>query len=188
VISFAGDSAALTTGPRLALHAAGAEAPTALVIENSTGAADRSLTHLRAAFTGATPIGQGLPLTVGSSDDDDDQSLLLVSLVVFDGPSVSVTAPDAMNLLALSSNFATADEIAQLALAAADSGALLDGVIVVNSDPTDTTTGLTKEEAVQVFASPEPVETGSSELVHFGMRTRQAGGGSPGRLTRQQRY
>ena len=47
-----------------------------------------------------------------------------------------------MNLLSISSDFVTADELAQLALEAADGGAGLDGVVVVNPDPSDNTSGL----------------------------------------------
>ena len=37
-----------------------------------------------------------------------------------------------MNVLSVSPNFLTADELAQLALAATDHGSVLEGVVVVN--------------------------------------------------------
>ena len=67
VISFAGDSPALTTGPRLALHAASAGTSTAIATGDSSTSTDRSLLSLRAAFAGAQRVGRGLPLEGGSS-------------------------------------------------------------------------------------------------------------------------
>ena len=51
-------------------------------------------------------------------------------------------ALDTVNLLSISPDCVTADELAQLALEAADGGFALDGVVVVNPDPSDTTSGL----------------------------------------------
>ncbi len=62
--------------------------------------------------------------------------------MVFDGNSTTLTPSDAVNLLSISPNFVTDDELAQLALQAADSGSVLEGVVVVNPDPSDNTTGL----------------------------------------------
>ena len=64
VISFANDSAALTTGPRLALHAATNGIRTSFVAGEAL-----ELAPLRAAFTGADAVGQGLPLTLGAAGD-----------------------------------------------------------------------------------------------------------------------
>ena len=54
-----------------------------------------------------------------------------------------------MNVLSVSPNFLTADELAQLALAATDHGSTLKGVVVVNPDPADTTTGRWNDEVVR---------------------------------------
>ena len=48
---------------------------------------------------------------------------------------------DALNLLSISANVVTDEELAQLALQAADSGSVLEGIVVVNPDPSDNTTG-----------------------------------------------
>lgn len=186
VISFADDSPALTTGPRLALHAAGSGIPTALVPEDPVVPGGSSLAPMRAAFTGAQPVGRGLPLTIGLGDTDEAQSYLIVSVVVFDGPSAKLTASDAMNLLAISPNFVTAEELAQLALTAANSGFVLDGVVVVNPDPTDNTTGSMRGDSVRMLPSPARVDPRDDEAVSFGARGSYASGSS-GRLTRQQR-
>jgi capsular polysaccharide biosynthesis protein len=183
VISFAGDSPALTTGPRLALHAASAGTSTAIATGDSSTSTDRSLLSLRAAFAGAQRVGRGLPLKVDLADTDEVQ--ILVSVEVFDGSPSEVPSSDAMNLLSISPNFVTADELAQLSLAAADRGFALDGVVVVNPDPNDNTTGVMKEDTVRLLPAPAPVES-DDELVHLGARASQ-GGGSQGRLNRQER-
>jgi capsular polysaccharide biosynthesis protein len=185
VISFAGDSSAVTTGPRLALHAAGSGTPTVLLPDDPIGPGGTSLAPLRAAFTGAQPVGRGLPITMGLGDTDETPSTLLFTVVVFDGTSANLTSFDAVNLLSISSNFVTADELAQLALTAADSGFALDGVVVVNPDQTDNTTGSMRDETVRLLPPPARADAGSDEEVHFGARTSHAGS-SPGRLTRQQ--
>ena len=187
VISFAGDSAGFTTGPRLALHAAASGMTTVLVPEDPHGAENRSLGTLRAAFTGAEPVGRGLPLTMGPNDPDDGPPQLLVSLVVFDGEEAmhapsgeeAMHAPsDSLTLLSISANTVTADEVAQLALEAADGGTPLDGVVVVNPDPTDNTSGFVVGDALRLLPSNAPRDRGISEPVRFEALTANANGSS----------
>jgi capsular polysaccharide biosynthesis protein len=185
VISFARDSQALTTGPRLALHAAGSGTPTALLPEQSPVPTGSDLEPLLAAFTGAEPVGRALPLTVGL-DVEDAQPDLLITVVVFDETSTNLTSPDAMNLLSTTPNSATDDELSRLVLSAADSGAALDGVVVVNPDPTDDTIGSMRDETLRLLPSAAPADASSSDGFHGRARTSQANR-SPGRLTRQQR-
>ncbi len=154
VISFADDSPAMTTGPRLALQAAGSGTPTALFLEDPIVPGGTSLAPLRAAFTGAQPVGRDLPITLGLGDTDEAPFTLIVTVAIFDGNSANLTSSDAINLLSISPNFVTADELARLALAAADSGFVLDGVVVVNPDPTDNTTGSMRDDTLRLLPSP----------------------------------
>jgi capsular polysaccharide biosynthesis protein len=186
VISFAGDSPALTTGPRLALHAAASGTPTALVPEDTAEPEDRSLVPLRAAFTGAEPVGRGLPFTIGLDDMGDDPPQLLVSIAIFDGKSATFGPSDGMNLLSISPSFVTADELAHLALEAADAGSALDGVVVVNPDPTDNTTGLIADDTLRVLPSGASAEGGHNGPARLGPRISNANG-SPERLSSQER-
>jgi len=186
VISFAGDSLALTTGPRLAQHAATSGMPTALVPEAPPESEDRSLKPLRAAFTGTEPVNRGLPLTLGLNDTGEGPPQFLVSLVVFDGNSTALIPSDAVNLLSISPNFVTDDELAQLALLAADSGSVLEGVVVVNPDPSDNTTGLMKDDTVRLLSSRAGAVADDDELVHLGARTSEASA-LPGRLPNRER-
>jgi capsular polysaccharide biosynthesis protein len=170
VLSFADDSPAMTTGPRFALQAAGSGTPTALLPEDPVGPSRTSLAPLRAAFTGVQPVGRGLPITVGLGDTDEAPYTLIVTVAIFDGTSANLTSTDAINLLSISPNFVTADELAQLALTVADSGFVLDGVVVVNPEPTDNTTGSMRDDTLRLLPSPARTDAGSS----------------PERLTRQQ--
>ena len=105
---------------------------------------------LRAAFTGAEPVGRGLPFTVGPNVKGPDGPMLVVSMVVFDGESMTLAPSNTMNLLSISPDFVTADQLARLALEAADGGSGLDGVVVVNPDPSDTTSGLIATDALRL--------------------------------------
>ncbi len=171
VISFAGDTPALTTGPRLALHAAASGISTVLVAENALELQDRSLVPLWAAFTGAEPLGRGLPITLGLKDFGDDPPQLLVSIVVFDGKSDISARPDTVNLLSVSSNVVTADELAHLALKAFDGGSTLEGVAVVNPEPTDNTSGILADVSLRLLPARAGADAGDDELVHLGART-----------------
>jgi capsular polysaccharide biosynthesis protein len=172
VISFRGDTPALTIGPRLALQAAASGVSTVLVAEDALESEDRSLVGLWAAFTGAEPLGGGLPITLGLIDPDDETPQLLVSIVVFDGKSDISARPDTVNLLSVSSNVVTADELAHLALKAFDGGSTLEGVVVVNPEPTDTTSGILADVSLRLLPARADAD-GDDELVHVGARSNE---------------
>jgi capsular polysaccharide biosynthesis protein len=179
VISFAGDLPALATGPRLAQHAAASGIPTVLVPETPPESEDRSLTALRAAFTSAEPVNRGLPLTLGQKDTGTDLADLVVSLVVFKGNSTVLTPSDAANLLSISANVITDEELAQFALQASDSGLAIEGVVVVNPDPSDNTTGLIRHDMVRRLPSRAGADGGDHEVVHLGGLTNRASAWQP---------
>ena len=185
VTSFLGDVPALSVGPQLALHAAASGTPTALVIEDPQTHNDKSLAMLRAAFTGAEPIGQGLPFAVGSDVKDLESPQLIVSIVVFDGESASLEPSHSMHLLSISPDFVTADELAHLALQAADAGRGLDGVVVVNPDRSDTTSGLIANDTVRLLPSAGPTNGAVNELM--GLDGLPATYGTPERLWSRER-
>ncbi len=181
VISFTGDAPALSTGPRLALHTAASGTPTALMPDAPREPDDRSLVVLRAAFTGAEPVGRGLPFTVGPNVEDPDAAQLVVSMVVFDGGSVTLAPSNTVNLLSISPDWVTADEVAQLALEAADGGFALDGVVVVNPDPSDTTSGLLTTDSLRLVPTDAPRNGTTHERVRLEALT--GSNGSPERLS-----
>jgi hypothetical protein len=116
-----------------------------------------------------------LPLTLGLDDTGQDPPEFVVSLVVFHGNSTVLIPSDALNLLSISANVVTDEELAQLALQAADSGSVLEGIVVVNPDPSDNTTGFIMNDAVRRLPSRAGAEGSDSELVHLGGLTREAG-------------
>ena len=76
-----------------------------------------------------------------------------------------MTPSDAVNLLSVSANVVTDEELAHLALQATDSGLVLEGVVVVNPDPSDNTTGLIKNDTVRLL--PSRVGADSSETLSW---------------------
>lgn len=168
VISFAGDSPALSTGPRLALYAAGSGISTALVSEGAPASKNRSLVSLWAAFTGANPLGDGLPFVLGMKDLGTDSLQLLVSILVFDGKSELFSPPGTVNLLSLSSNVVTADQVAHLALQAVDGGSALKGVALVNADPTDHSSGMVEDDSLRPLPSRTDDGVANNELLPVG--------------------
>ena len=154
VISFADDSPAITTGPRLALQRPRSGTPTVLLTEDSDGARRRfvgasagSVQRCPTSRIGGcrSPWVWATPMKLLST--------LVITVAIFDGTSDNLTSSDAINLLSISPNFVTADELAQLALTAADSGFVLDGVVVVNPDPTDNTTGSMRDDTLRLLPS-----------------------------------
>jgi capsular polysaccharide biosynthesis protein len=181
VISFAGDAAALTTGPRLALLAAASGIRTGLAPEDYLEPEHRSLAPLWASFTGAEPVGRDLPFAVGLKSTGEDPPQLLVSVMVFDGDAGMFAPSDTVNLLSISPNVVTADELAHLALLAADAGSALEGVVVVNPNPADTTSGLIADDTLRLLAPGSGADGGDDGLVLSGAPTGTAQG-SPERI------
>ncbi len=83
---------------------------------------DRSLKDLRAAFAWGEPVNRGLPFTLGPNDLGQEPPEFIVSLVVFHGNSTVLIPSDAVNLLSISANVVTDEELAQFALQAATVG------------------------------------------------------------------
>jgi hypothetical protein len=80
-----------------------------------------------------------------------------------------------VNLLSISANVVTDEELAHLALQATDSGLVLDGVVVVNPDPTDNTTGFIKNDTVRLLPSRAGADGSDPELVQLGRVPHEAG-------------
>jgi len=179
VISFAGDSAALTTGPRLALQAAANGIRTSLAPEDRPERDHGSLAPLLAAFTGGEAVGPGLPLTVSGSSEGAAPVQLLVSVVVLGRAPSSLAPSDAVNVLSVSPNFLTADELSRLVLAATTHGSTLKGVVVVNPDPADTTSGRWNDEVVRPLSPGSLGGTAADDPV--GLEAHE-GYGAPGAL------
>jgi hypothetical protein len=122
-----------------------------------------------------------MPLTVGLNDVDEYPLQLPISIVVFDGKLPTLAWSDTTNLLSISANFVTADDLAELALEIADRGSVLDGVVVVNPDPTDNTSGLIAHDTLRLLPFGAHAVGGDGQPVLLRARTRKETG-SPERL------
>ncbi len=132
VVSLEGDAAALAVGPQLALFANRTGTPVDFAADAhpflQNLLAVSTLRHPFVSETSEKLNGIAGPVAIRTVVFDPDEP----TLETFAGPCV----------LAVSAGFASADELGQLALAAADSGQRLDGMVVVNPYPSDNTTGV----------------------------------------------
>jgi hypothetical protein len=109
-----------------------------------------------------------VPLTLGL-DDIENARELLVSMAVFDGNAESLNDFEGANLLSISPGVVSSEELAGLALAAADAGSALSMVVVVNPDVTDVTSGQIAVGKLSRLPSGASVDgQGDEALVLFG--------------------
>jgi capsular polysaccharide biosynthesis protein len=158
VVSLEGDGAAMAVGPQLALFANNTGTPVGYSAD-----AHPFVETLRAVAT----IRRTFDWEVAHGVNGNPGPLTIRTVVV--GPDrATLDASSGPCVLAVSAGFASADELARVALAASDSGHPLDGMVVVNPYPSDNTTGV----------SPSAVRTsGSSTIDSFSSATngRQSG-------------
>jgi uncharacterized protein involved in exopolysaccharide biosynthesis len=160
VVSFADDHAALAVGPQIATFAASIGVSTMLLPDE-----DPAVVALRAACRTSHQRRPAQLLTLDSESSDpvpvDAELVVSVSAAGQTEPELDDAARDT-TLLAVSAGFATVDDLARLALAALDSGHPIEGIVVVNPDPDDSTTG-----GVSEAAAPRrlPTQLGASNKV-----------------------
>jgi hypothetical protein len=147
VVSFAQDDIAMAAGVQLAVFAAGIGVSTTLLAGDQP-----AVEPLRAAcaFLARADLPERL-LNFVEPDQVDTPGLrsdLTVTVVVVDRvrPRFEMTGRD-ITLVAISAGFATSDDLARMALAAIDAGTILDGIVVVNPDLRDFTTGAVSQRA-----------------------------------------
>ena len=141
VLCFGDDQAALVAGPQLARFTASTGIPTTLVPGEHP-----AVTPLRAA--GAVVMRSATPRACSRSIVETLLRrargltfLVGVEAVDRSDPALRPCGGSREAVVAVSSGFADADELARLALAATDAGYEVEGVMVVNPDPGDTTIG-----------------------------------------------
>jgi capsular polysaccharide biosynthesis protein len=148
VLSLRKDPGALALGPQLAVFAASLGLRTELMIGPQQDA--NSTASLRAACAGVGLEQSGwsryLQVTVRDEDNARDQRsvALTVLVVVVDehDPRVADRMRTNVAVLGVSAGAATAEELARVAVSAADSGRQIVGILVSDPDPADNTTGL----------------------------------------------
>ena len=147
VFSLSSDPGALALGPQLAVFAASLGIPTALVIGPQQDANATATLRAACTVTPAVPSGRSshLRVTVGDHEDVDRQpgAALTVAVAVVDGqaPRVADTMRTTATVLGVSAGAATAEQLARVAVRAADDGRDIAGVIVADPDSADHTTG-----------------------------------------------
>jgi capsular polysaccharide biosynthesis protein len=160
VISFRNDFSAFATGPLLALHAGLTGTPTALIAGDQ-----HELEPLRACLMESERVSRELPFNI-AFDEIDDPPRLRVSLTLVDSDQATVRPCDGVNLFSVSPGFATAEELARLALRASEGGCPLDMIVVVNPDPADQTNGISVDDTLRLLPFHEDANRGSWEGRH----------------------
>jgi capsular polysaccharide biosynthesis protein len=151
VLSLSSDPGALAIGPQLAAFAASLGIPTLLVVGRHQDA------NATAALSTVCSAGPALPrrsgllrLTAGEDAKPDlNHATLTVIIAVVDGmaPEVADTTRGATTVLAVSAGAVTADQLARVAVNAADDRRDIAGIIVADPDPADHTTGRAPQPA-----------------------------------------
>jgi capsular polysaccharide biosynthesis protein len=144
VISASFDRKALALGPQLAVFAASRGIPTALVVGPQQ---DVTATATLRAACNAPPSEPSRQLRVIVRDHaeplrEPDVALTIVVAVV-DGqaPQVTQMIRTTATVLGVSAGVATAEQLARVAASAAVGGHDINGILVADPDPADTTTG-----------------------------------------------
>ena len=161
-----GDRPATMVAAQLAAFAAGDGTATALVVASG----DQTLSDLRTAcgLSLDESVRPGLAvfdMVVGSETGEVAAAELTIHVVVARPGRLRVPASDrsTFTMLALSSAFATADMLAATALQCLEAGHSIQGVFVVNPDPSDVTTGAV-EPAFRPGRAAAPVRTNVHDL------------------------
>jgi capsular polysaccharide biosynthesis protein len=145
ILSFSSDSGALAIGPQLAAYAASLGIPAALVIGPQQ---DANATAMLRAACSATQTVQGhqasLRLITGDQHEADRNAAALdivVAVVDDRSPQVAETMHAAMTVLGVSAGAVTAEQLARVAVSAANVGRDIAGIIIADPDSADNTTG-----------------------------------------------
>jgi capsular polysaccharide biosynthesis protein len=147
VVSLSSDPGALALGPQLAAFAASLGIRTSLVVDSPDDS--RVTGALRAACSVSLSVrsGQSPQLSVSGADKKNiDQRLdaaLTIVVVVVEAPAphVADTIRTDATVLGVSAGVITAEELARVAVSAADDGRRIAGILVADPDSADITTG-----------------------------------------------
>ena len=142
VLSLSGDPGALALGPQLAAYAASLGVRTALVVGPQQDANVSAALRTACASAAAVPR-TGLRLAATGGDGELPNADLVVAVAVVDGrvPQVPETIRATSTVLGVSAGATTAEQLARVAVNAADKGLEITGILVADPDRTDSTTG-----------------------------------------------
>lgn len=164
VITLAGDKKALALGPQIAVFVASLGIPSALVVGPQQ---DPNATATLAAACGVTatrPAGRPFHMRLGAGSGRQPALEVAVAVVDDRAPDVSAAPRTSVTVLGVSTGAATAEQLARVAVNAANDGREIAGIIVADPDPTDPTTGrLPQPERATHNRMPTRM-TGTTEL------------------------
>jgi len=143
IVAFAGDTAALGAGPRLVRAAAALGVPARLVPGQQAALATlRAACPVQGTSRTVPDMPERGPSGYGDRDRGGSSSVEVeVALTAMEEGKPELPGDAGTTLLAVSAGYATLDSLAKLALAADDAGAPVEGILVVNPEPGDPTTG-----------------------------------------------
>jgi capsular polysaccharide biosynthesis protein len=153
VLSLSTDPGAIALGPQLAVHAALMGIPTVLVISPQEDLPAAATLRAACAAPPSQPSKRPGNLQVTADYDADlsgrFQGELTVYVAVADGRALQLphTMRESMMILGVSAGAATAEQIAQVAVAVAAHGRGIAGILVADPEPADHTTGLVPQLA-----------------------------------------
>jgi len=153
VLSLSTDPGAIALGPQLAVHAALMGIPTVLVISPQEDLPAAATLRAACAAPPSQPSKRPGNLQVIADYDADlsgrFQGELTVYVAVADGRALQLphTMRESMMILGVSAGAATAEQIAQVAVAVAAHGRGIAGILVADPEPADHTTGLVPQLA-----------------------------------------
>ncbi|MFC7360845.1 Wzz/FepE/Etk N-terminal domain-containing protein [Nocardioides astragali] len=140
VITLSGDPRGLSYGPQLAAYAASAGLDTRLLAAEGHESA-APLWAACSSFVAHADPPPHLTVQVGKLAEDATALTIVMAVVDREHPALTDLPRVSSTVVAVSSGAATADELARLALAADSAGIQLDGLIVVDPEDLDRTTG-----------------------------------------------
>jgi len=153
VLSLSTDPGAIALGPQLAVHAALMGIPTVLVISPQEDLPAAATLRAACAAPPSQPSKRPSNLQIIADYDADlsgrFQAELTVYVAVADGRALQLphTMRESMMILGVSAGAATAEQIAQVAVAVAARGRGIAGILVADPEPADHTTGLVPQLA-----------------------------------------
>jgi capsular polysaccharide biosynthesis protein len=144
VLTLSSDYGALALGPQLAVYAASLGIPAALIVDSQPDV--EAAATLRAAVGVASGRPSGPPdeparVVLGEHSSGRPRITIVVAALDSQTPLVADTMRTTATILGVSAGAATAEQLARLAVSAADDGRDLAGIVVANPDPDDRTSG-----------------------------------------------
>lgn len=147
VLSLSSDPRALALGPQLAIFAASAGIPTALILgpQQDAGAAAtlRSACAISPSASSKRPSLLQVAVTNDGAVDEQPDVALRVAVAVIDSrtPELPEMMRTSATVIGVTAGVATADQLARVAVAASVDGREVTGILVADPDPADRTTG-----------------------------------------------